>query len=78
MARTRTRQTLDEKIEAQKQAVDRIKEKYEVAVAELEQLMTKRDQLRQKELLDAIAASERSYEEIMEFLDGSGSEEAED
>lgn len=78
MARTRTRQTLDEKIEAQKQAVDRIKEKYEVAVAELEQLMTKRDQLRQKELLDAIAASERSYEEIMEFLGGSGSEEAAD
>lgn len=75
MARTRTRLSLDEKIEAQKQVVDKNKEKYESSLAELEQLMTKRDQLRQKELMDAIEASGRSYEEILAFLSESGSEE---
>lgn len=75
MARTRTRQSLDEKIEAQKQLVDKNKAKYEASLAELEQLMSKRDQLRQKELMDAIEASGRSYEEILAFLNESGSEE---
>lgn len=75
MARTRTRVSLDEKIEAQKQLVDKNKEKYEASLAELEQLMTKRDQLRQKELMDAIEASGRSYEEILAFLNESSSEE---
>lgn len=75
MARTRTRQSLDEKIEAQKQLVDKNKAKYEASLAELEQLMSKRDQLRQKELMDAIETSGRSYEEILAFLNESGSEE---
>lgn len=69
--------TMDEKIERQKQIVFRAKEKYEEALAELDELNKKRDEIRQKELLDEITASKRSYEEIVEFLRGADHEEDE-
>ena len=70
MARTRTRSTIEEKIEAQKLIVSKAKDKYEAAVNELERLMKLRDEEHRKELLKHIAASKRSYDEIVEFLDG--------
>lgn len=62
--------SIDEKIELQKQVVFKAKDKYDSAVAELDRLMKKRDELRQKELLEAFAHSSRSFEEIMKFLQG--------
>lgn len=56
------------KIDQQKEVVLKIKEKYDAAVAELERLMRKRDEARNKEILQAIAGSDKSYEEIMRFL----------
>ena len=44
------------------------KHRYDAAVATLKDLLDKRDALRQKKLLDAIAQSARSYEEIMQYL----------
>ena len=41
------------------------KHRYDAAAATLKDLLDKRDALRQKKLLDAIAQSGRSYEEIM-------------
>ena len=70
MARTRTNISIDDKIEQQKLVVSKYKDKYDAAVEELERLMRKRDELRNKELLTAISTSNRSYEEIMEFLQG--------
>lgn len=70
MARTRTNISIDDKIEHQKLVVSKYKDKYDTAVEELEKLMRKRDELRNKELLTAISTSNRSYEEIMEFLQG--------
>lgn len=70
MARTRTTISIDDKIEQQKLVVSKHKDKYDAAVEELEKLMRKRDELRNKELLTAISTSNRSYEEIMEFLQG--------
>ncbi len=64
----KTRITIDEKIERQKEAVSRIKDKYDAALDELEKLMQKRDELRRKELMDAFIKSGRTYDEIMEFL----------
>ncbi len=64
----KTRITIDEKIERQKEAVSRIKDKYDDALDELEKLMQKRDELRRKELMDAFIKSGRTYDEIMEFL----------
>lgn len=75
MARTRTTITIDEKIEQQKQVVSKAKDKYESALSELEQLMKKRDEQRNKELLKAISTSKRSYSEIMDFLAGKDSHE---
>ena len=51
------------------------KHRYDAAAATLKDLLDKRDALRQKKLLDAIAQSGRSYEEIMQYLH-SKSEEA--
>jgi predicted nuclease with TOPRIM domain len=66
----RKRVTIDEKIERQKEVVSRIKDKYDAALDELERLMQKREELQKKELLDAFVKSDRTYEEIMEFLKG--------
>lgn len=65
----------EEKINQQKQVVFQAKDKYDAAVAELEKLMKKRDEIRQKELLDAFATSNKSFEEVMSFLRGKSPEE---
>ena len=60
--------SIDDRIEQQKQAVSKAKDRYEVELEQLNQLMKKRDELRNKELLQAIEHSNRSFEEIMDFL----------
>ena len=64
----RARITIEEKIERQKEVVSKIKDKYDAALDELDRLMQKRNELRRKELLEAFEKSERTYDEIMEFL----------
>lgn len=64
----RTRRSLDERIEEQEQVVSKAREHYESEVNKLEQLMNKRDELQKKELMKAIEDSNRSFEEIMQFL----------
>ncbi|MGL6199665.1 MAG: ErpK protein [Lachnospiraceae bacterium] len=66
----RRRITIDEKIQQQKHIISNIKDKYDAAVSQLEQLMKRRDELRNKELLDAFTSSDRSFEEIMTYLRG--------
>ena len=66
--------SLDEKIEKAQVAVVSAKEKYDSAVAALENLLSKRREIESKELLKAFAASERSYDEVMAFLKSSKSE----
>ena len=68
MPRTRKTISIDDKINEQKQVVSRAKAKYELALAELNDLMKKRDEIRNKQLLEAIASSDRSFEEILEFI----------
>ena len=63
------------KIEKALQDLVKAKHWYDAAAATLKDLLDKRDALRQKKLLDAIAQSGRSYEEIMQYLH-SKSEEA--
>ena len=60
--------SIEEKIQQQKDVVSKAKDKYEAALEELERLMKKRDELRSKELLNAFAASNKSFDEIMRFL----------
>ena len=44
------------------------KDRYKAELEQLNQLIRKRDALRNKELLQAIEHSNRSFEEIMDFL----------
>lgn len=67
MAR-QARKTLDERIEQQKLTVDKAKAHYDSEVARLEKLMQKRDDLQKKELMKAIEDSDKSFEDIMKFL----------
>lgn len=61
--------SIEEKNARQQQLVFKDKDKYDAAVAELDRrLEKKRDEIRKKELLDAISNSNRSFDEIMEFL----------
>lgn len=59
---------IEEKIEIQKEQVSKAKDKYDAELDKLEKLMRKRDELRSKELMEAFANSERSFEEVMGFL----------
>ena len=66
---------IDDKIEQQKLVVSKAKDRYESELEQLNQLMKKRDELRNKELIQAIEQSNRSFEEIMNFLNTSDSQE---
>ena len=60
--------SIDDKIEQQKQVVSKAKDRYEAELEELNQLMKKRDEMWNKELLQTIEQSKRSFEEIIDFL----------
>ena len=60
--------SIDEKIEQQKKVVFQLKDRYDAALAELDRLQQKRNELRNKELLKAIESSDRTYDEIIAFL----------
>ena len=60
--------SIDDRIEQQKLVVSKAKDRYEAELEQLNQLMKKRDELRNKELLQAIEHSSSSFEEIMDFL----------
>ena len=69
---TRTRKSskeaLDDKILKAKEDVQNYKEKYEAACATLKELEAKRDEQRKEELMSLIKSSNKSYEEILAFL----------
>lgn len=74
MARGRRNISIDEKIEQKKKEVLQAKEKYDSVLAELNALQTKKNELRNKELLKAVEKSNRSMEEILAFLAGNDDE----
>ena len=75
MAREINAELLDVKIEKAQAYLVKAKHRYDAAAATLKNLLDKRDALRQKKLLDAIAQSGRSYEEIIQYLQGRTEEE---
>lgn len=60
--------SVDEKIERAEENVAKLKAKYDAAVKELSDLLQKKQELQKEELINAVMASKRSYEEIMDFL----------
>ena len=70
MARNITRESLDQKIEKVEKAIGKNREQYERLTAELEELHQKQKAIQSEELLEAIAESARSYDEILKFIQG--------
>ena len=70
MARATQKASIESKIEKAQDKVVRSKERYDIAVAELKQLMDKKEAMMKGELMDAITRSDKSYDEILEFLIG--------
>ena len=66
--------TLDEKIEKAQAEVIRVKDRYDHALDELEKLLTKRQELENKELIKAFTASDKSLPEVIAFLNGNSDE----
>ena len=78
MARTRNRITIDDRIEKQKEVVLKAKNRYDSAVEELNKLMTRRDELQSKELIKAISKSDKSYDDILAYINGENPENADE
>lgn len=68
MSRTVGLESLEEKIEKAQQKVIRTKAAYDNAVDELQVLLDKQTALQTKELIKAIANSDKSYQEILNFI----------
>ena len=66
--------TLDEKIEKAQAEVIRAKDRCDHALDELEKLLTKKQELENKELIKAFTASDKSLAEVIAFLSGNTGE----
>ena len=60
--------TMDQQIEKAQEKVIKTRQAYDAAADALQKLLDKRDAKRKDELWDAILKSEKSYEEIFEFI----------
>ncbi len=74
MARTVGLDTLEQKIEKAQSDVVKAKKKYDLTVSTLKDLMDKRDALKRDELIIAIMKSEKSYDQILQFIQQSDQE----
>ncbi|HAX51930.1 MAG TPA: ErpK protein [Lachnospiraceae bacterium] len=68
MGRPRKNMSTKELVEHAEEEVLRTKEAYDKAVSKLKEAREKQDKEKQKEMLNAIAKSKWSYEQIMEFV----------
>lgn len=59
---------LEKKIEKAQDDVVKTKKEYDKATKALKDLLDKRDSIRREELINAISKSDRTYDEIMQFL----------
>lgn len=75
MARIASMKALERKIEKAQEQVSKTKKQYDAAVAALSDLLDKRDALQRGELVKAIIKSDRTYEEVLAFLDTGDTEE---
>lgn len=75
MPRTRKVISIDDKINEQKQIVSKAKAKYESELATLNDLMKKRDEIRNKQLMEAIASSNHSFDDILEYIKSGSTQE---
>ena len=78
MARTGRKMTIESietKIEKQREALHKSKAKYEEDKAELFRLEKMREELQTQELVEAISKSKRSYQDILAYINGTESDD---
>ena len=73
----RRKATIDDKIAQAESVVIKTKEKYDAALENLNRLIKKKRELEGKELMPAYEKSNRSLEEVLEFLSGSSEDDEE-
>ncbi|WP_407443789.1 hypothetical protein [Fibrobacter sp.] len=66
----RSAKSIDSKIEVAKLLLEKARQRYDRASSNLKNLMDLRDEQRKRELLEAIGKSDRTYEEILNFIRG--------
>ena len=59
---------IDEKIRQSEAALIKAKARYDAEAAVLKELLQKRQAMRDRELMEAIAKSKRSFEEIPDYI----------
>ena len=59
---------IDEKIRQSEAALIKAKARYDAEAAVLKELLQKRQAMRERELMEAIAKSKRSLEEILDYI----------
>lgn len=77
MARTISRDALEQKISKLETAISKNRKQYDQLTKELKELLDKKKALQSKELMKAIAESSRSYEDILRYIKGDPSEDEE-
>lgn len=78
MARGRKKvstESMDMKIEQQKEVLEKVKARYEAEKETLAELVKLRNEMRKEELMEAVIKSNHSYEEILAFIKGGESGE---
>lgn len=75
MTRTIGLDTLEQKIEKAQTDVIKTKQKYDAAVAALKDLMDKRNAVKRDEIISAIMKSDKSYDQILRFIQANEGEE---
>ena len=68
MARVTALQAVELKIDKAQEQVSKTKKAYDTAIANLSNLLDERDSIRRDELVKAIMKSNKTYEEVMAFL----------
>lgn len=68
MARVTALQAVELKIEKAQEQVSKTKKAYDTAIANLSNLLDERDAIWRDELVKAIMKSNKTYEEVMAFL----------
>lgn len=70
MARTISKDTLEQKISKLETAISRNRQQYDQLTKELKELLDKQKAMQSEELMKAIADSSRSYEDILRYIKG--------
>ncbi len=75
MARTISKDTLEQKISKLETAISKNRRQYDQLMKELKELLDKQKAMQSEELMKAIADSSRNYEDILRYIKGDTSED---